>query len=64
MDELSTGVIMIGLLFVFVVGRRVVLWRELTNASRARRERETQARIDHERFERELTDEKMRAGAR
>ena len=46
------------------LGRWLMLNSEMRNAKRNRLAREEQARIDKERFARELTDEAMRAGAR
>lgn len=54
----------VGLALAFVIGRRLVLRWEMNNAARLRGERELQARFDHERFQRELTDEAVRTGAR
>jgi hypothetical protein len=57
-------ILLIPLVVIVAVGRWVVLRSELRNAGRARRDRAAQARVDSERFDRELTDERMRAGAR
>ena len=64
MDPGAIWLIPFVLIVVLGAGRVAILWRELGNARRTRLDREAQARSDHERFARELTDEAVRQGAR